>query len=231
MKWEIPKEINIIHNIILHSYPLPTSFDRPSLGSERSERERMRDGPSHSSFIHCTVPSLRSVSPSVRPVATLGCRWWSEGRSTEPQPIPSGETRSAHMARYGLSLGVNLLGHNGNSQDGRMKVLICPHPTEEGSLPARCAHGHSLLLPIVSRRRPGRERGEWGGPFPSSLPSDPLHSHRFPPIINPVNRRWTIGWRNKTINPLQSFPFGLRSVPSLLPQGILALGWHLPQIL
>lgn len=26
--------------------------------------------------------------------------------------------------RYALSLGVNLLGHNGNSQDGRMKVLI-----------------------------------------------------------------------------------------------------------
>lgn len=25
-----------------------------------------------------------------------------------------------------LSLGVNLLGHNGNSQDGRMKVLIRP---------------------------------------------------------------------------------------------------------
>ena len=25
-----------------------------------------------------------------------------------------------------LSLGVNLLGHNGNSQDGRMKVLIPP---------------------------------------------------------------------------------------------------------
>ena len=112
------------HFLWLLSSSLPTSFDRPSLGSERSERERMRDGPSHSSFIHCTVPSLRSVSPSVRPVATLGCRWWSEGRSTEPQPIPSGETRSGHMARYGLSLGVNLLGHNGNSQDGRMKVLI-----------------------------------------------------------------------------------------------------------
>lgn len=29
-----------------------------------------------------------------------------------------------HSLRYALSLGVNLLGHNGNSQDGRMKVLI-----------------------------------------------------------------------------------------------------------
>lgn len=32
---------------------------------------------------------------------------------------------SCHVSsRYALSLGVNLLGHNGNSQDGRMKVLI-----------------------------------------------------------------------------------------------------------
>lgn len=142
MKWEIPKEINIIHNIILHSYPLPTSFDRPSLGSERSERERMRDGPSHSSFIHCTVPSLRSVSPSVRPVATLGCRWWSEGRSTEPQPIPSGETRSAHMARYGLSLGVNLLGSCkvGNKLSNLCNRWVDPLLTVT-SLPTRYARG------------------------------------------------------------------------------------------
>lgn len=31
--------------------------------------------------------------------------------------------------RYALSLGVNLLGHNGNSQDGRMKVLIWLGPS------------------------------------------------------------------------------------------------------
>lgn len=50
-------------------------------------------------------------------------------------------------------------------------------------------------------------------------------------VLYEMRKEVQIGWRNKTINPLQSFPFGLRSVPSLLPQGILALGWHLPQIL
>lgn len=32
--------------------------------------------------------------------------------------------RSLFARSHTLSLGVNLLGHNGNSQDGRMKVLI-----------------------------------------------------------------------------------------------------------
>lgn len=46
------------------------------------------------------------------------------------QPLTSGVPSLRYLAsflgslRYALSLGVNLLGHNGNSQDGRMKVLI-----------------------------------------------------------------------------------------------------------
>ena len=46
-----------------------------------------------------------------------------------------------------LSLGVNLLGHNGNSQDGRMKVLI---PGSSHGLVV-LSYGRSLPIPFTSR--------------------------------------------------------------------------------
>ena len=84
-------------------------------------------------------------------------------------------------SRYALSLGVNLLGHNGNSQDGRMKVLIwlCSRSVRfmsgSPSVPS-VFPGHSP----PERRGNGKGKGNGEPLFHSSCRSLASHSIPYP---------------------------------------------------